>query len=105
MGGNYTIKTVSDLQETMRRLYYEKDIRRGKWKTYAWLIEEIGELSEALRQDDHERLREEIADVIAWLTSLANILGIDLEEAINEKYGGGVCPRCGRTPCQCVEEV
>ena len=42
----------------------------------------------------------EFADVLAWLATLANIAGIDLEAAIRAKYGAG-CPGCGRTPCMC----
>jgi NTP pyrophosphatase (non-canonical NTP hydrolase) len=37
---------------------------------------------------DPANLREEFADVLAWLTTLANISGVDLEEAIREKYLG-----------------
>ncbi|MHC4246747.1 MAG: MazG nucleotide pyrophosphohydrolase domain-containing protein, partial [Planctomycetota bacterium] len=35
---------------------------------------------------DEENLREEFADVLAWLTTLANICEVDLEAAIREKY-------------------
>jgi nuclear GTP-binding protein len=35
---------------------------------------------------DEENLREEFADVLAWLTTLANICDVDLETAIREKY-------------------
>ena len=31
-------------------------------------------------------LEEEFADVLAWLTTLANITGVDLERAITRKY-------------------
>ena len=53
--------------------------------------EEFGELAHALgkfeRGDpDIENLREEFADVLAWLTTLANITDIDLTEALHDKY-------------------
>jgi NTP pyrophosphatase (non-canonical NTP hydrolase) len=38
--------------------------------------------------------------VLAWLATLANIAGVDLEAAIQAKYGGG-CPGCRRSPCVC----
>ena len=38
--------------------------------------------------------------MLAWLATLANIAGVDLEAAIQAKYGAG-CPGCGRTPCAC----
>ncbi len=52
-----------------------------------WFIEEVGELSHALaRQNDPANIREEFADVLAWLCTLANINGVDLEAAVREKY-------------------
>jgi NTP pyrophosphatase (non-canonical NTP hydrolase) len=33
-----------------------------------------------------ENLAEEFADVLAWLATLANITGIDLTQAIHDKY-------------------
>ena len=41
-----------------------------------------------------------LADVLAWLATLANIAGIDLESAVRAKYGGG-CPGCRLSPCVC----
>ena len=37
---------------------------------------------------DAANLREEFADVLAWVTTLANISGVDLEQAVREKYMG-----------------
>ena len=33
------------------------------------------------------------ADVLAWLTTIANVSGVDLSEAVTRKYGSG-CPGC-----------
>ncbi len=74
------------LQRVMRDLYLERDMERGLFRTFAWLVEEIGELAEALQKGDVELAREEIADVIAWTVSIANMLGIDVAEALEEKY-------------------
>jgi NTP pyrophosphatase (non-canonical NTP hydrolase) len=41
----------------------------------------------------------EFGDVLAWLTSLANQLDVDLNEAA-QRYAEG-CPRCTSTPCSC----
>jgi NTP pyrophosphatase (non-canonical NTP hydrolase) len=71
----------------MRAAYYERDSKRGLFKTFAWLIEEVGELAEALIKGSSESIKEELADVIAWTLSVANLVGIDVEEAIKEKYG------------------
>ncbi|MEB3774019.1 MAG: nucleotide pyrophosphohydrolase [Desulfurococcales archaeon] len=78
---------VKCLQEEMAREYLERDRARGLYRTFTWLVEEVGELAEALQSGDRESAREEIADIIAWTVSIANILGIDVEEALRSKYG------------------
>ena len=35
---------------------------------------------------DEENLREEFADVLAWLVTMANVCEVDLEEAVHGKY-------------------
>lgn len=92
---------IGKLQETVRKAFLARDERRGTWGTYAWLVEEVGELSRALRKGDRESLAEEFADVLAWLASLANLCGVDLAKA-TRKYSRG-CPRCGGSPCTCPE--
>jgi len=72
---------------------YEKVDRERRWpKTFAYLIEEVGELATALTSDDRANLEEEFADVIAWLCTLANISDVDLSEAIAKKYLGDKRP-------------
>jgi NTP pyrophosphatase (non-canonical NTP hydrolase) len=76
-------------QRAMRRAYFERDSKRGLYATFTWLVEEVGELAEALLgKRGPEGVREEIADVLAWLLSIANIVGVDVEEAFLEKYRG-----------------
>ena len=82
---------LSCLQEEMKRLYYERDARRGVFATFAWLVEEVGELGEAILKGDKRQIGEEIADVIAWVLSLANILGIDVVKAFKSKYPDVKC--------------
>ena len=82
-------------------MYFEKDTQRGISGTFMWLMEEIGELATALRTgDDPANLEEEFADVVAWLTTIANVAGVDLSAAITKKYGTG-CPGCGLLACIC----
>ena len=85
----------------MKRLYFHRDSERGVKGTYEWLVDELGELGEALKGNDKEATEKEFADVIAWLASLANIMGIDLESATIKKYSGK-CPKCQQSPCQCT---
>jgi NTP pyrophosphatase (non-canonical NTP hydrolase) len=93
---------LSELQHQIERIYLDRDRERGAARTFAWLVEEVGELSRALRGDDLHNLEEEFADVLAWLVSLASIVGVDVQRAASERYGAG-CPKCGSTPCGCPE--
>jgi NTP pyrophosphatase (non-canonical NTP hydrolase) len=68
--------------------------------TFMWFMEEVGELSAALRGGSHQERVYEFADVLAWLATLANIAGVNLDEAMRAKYGAG-CPTCGKAPCIC----
>lgn len=81
-------------------MFGAKDAARGIDGTFMWFLEEVGELAGSLRKGPKEELALEFADVLAWLVTLANIAGVDLDEAIKRKYGTG-CPRCGRAVCEC----
>ena len=90
---------IADFQQTLRDTYLERDSQRGTDATFRWLTEEVGELARAIRDDDHDQLVHEVGDVLAWLTSVANLAGIDMELAA-ARYANG-CPKCGATPCAC----
>lgn len=90
---------ISEFQEQMARLYLERDRDRGVCATLAWIAEELGELSKAVRKGNKAEVRHEAGDLLAWLASLCNQLDVDLEEAA-ERYAGG-CPKCGGVPCRC----
>ena len=78
--------TLQELQKLVSSRYEATDRARGTPKTFLWFIEEVGELATALNGDDPANLREEFADVLAWLCTLANINDVDLTAAIEEKY-------------------
>jgi NTP pyrophosphatase (non-canonical NTP hydrolase) len=92
--------TLSGLQRMILQIYGAKDAARGDAATFLWLTEEFGELATALRAGTQDELAAEMADVLAWLATLANIRGIDLEEAVLRKYGHS-CPGCQAVPCTC----
>lgn len=92
---------IYEFQEMMQRLYFHRDSKRGKEGTYDWLVDEVKELGEALHVGDKVALENEFADVIAWLASLANVVGVDLEKTALVKYNDR-CPKCGHSPCQCT---
>jgi len=84
----------------MRQIYFHRDSERGATGTYKWLLDEVKELEDAIRQQDSNAVMDEFADVLAWLASLANVVGIDLEKAAISKYDGK-CPKCHKSPCRC----
>jgi NTP pyrophosphatase (non-canonical NTP hydrolase) len=92
--------TLAEFQRMILQMYGAKDAARGDAATFLWLTEEFGELATAVRAGDPEELAAEMADVLAWLATLANIRGVDLGAAVVRKYGSG-CPGCQRSPCEC----
>jgi NTP pyrophosphatase (non-canonical NTP hydrolase) len=92
---------IHEFQEMMKQLYFERDSARGVKGTFNWLVDEVAELGEELKGTDKEATEKEFADVIAWLASIANIMGIDLEKAALNKYNHK-CPKCQSLPCQCT---
>jgi NTP pyrophosphatase (non-canonical NTP hydrolase) len=96
--------TLHDLQTRIRTTFGAKDSRRGVEGTFMWFMEEVGELSAALREGTPAERAAEFADVLAWLVTLANTVGVDLDQAMQDKYGVG-CPTCRRDPCGCGQAV
>jgi NTP pyrophosphatase (non-canonical NTP hydrolase) len=91
---------VSAFQGLIRDIYFQRDSRRGLDKTFLWFLEEVGELIRSYRRGEHEKIGSEMADVLAWLVSMANLLDIDLESELLKKYPK-VCPLCSSVPCTC----
>ena len=94
--------TLREFQQLIRNMYHDKDAARGVEGTFMWLTEEIGELATALRSGSPEEKALEFADVLAWLATIANVVDVDLEQAIAKKYGQG-CPGCGQISCTCPD--
>jgi NTP pyrophosphatase (non-canonical NTP hydrolase) len=94
--------SLRDFQQLIRIMYLEKDVARGIDGTFMWLMEEVGELAAALREGTAAEQAAEFADVLAWLSTIANVAGVDLAAAVTAKYGAG-CPGCGRLVCTCAD--
>ncbi len=90
---------LDEFQRLIEATFGERDRARGVPSSVAWLAEEVGELAQSVRKGSHDEQVHEFADVLAWLASLANQLGVSLTEA-SHRYADG-CPRCNTTPCGC----
>ena len=86
-------------QAGIEATFGERDRARGVDGTFRWFVEEVGEVAKALRGGDQAELEHELGDALAWLASVANLVGVDLAKAVS-RYAGD-CPRCGATPCAC----
>ncbi|HUP87288.1 MAG TPA: MazG nucleotide pyrophosphohydrolase domain-containing protein [Acidimicrobiales bacterium] len=87
------------LQQLMEDTYGARDRARGVPASVAWLAEEVGEFAKAARKGTRAEQLEELADVLAWLASIANQLGLSMDEAV-QRYAAG-CPKCAGVPCTC----
>lgn len=94
--------SLADFQQLIREMYLEKDVARGVDGTFMWLMEEVGELAAALREGTPAEQAAEFADVLAWLTTIANVVNVDLSAAVRDKYGSG-CPGCRQLVCICPD--
>ena len=96
--------SIGEFQELMKTLYGDRDVDRGVQGTMLWLVSEVGEFIDAvIKHRSLESMKDEAADVLAWLCSACDVLGIDLEAAATSKYNGK-CPRCDSNPCQCSKK-
>lgn len=71
-----------EVQKIMNDLYGKVDKERGIPATIAWLVEEVGELAQSVRKGTREQQLHELGDVVAWVASLANQLGLSLDDAV-----------------------
>jgi NTP pyrophosphatase (non-canonical NTP hydrolase) len=90
---------LAAVQQLMEATYGTRDRDRGLTAAVAWLAEETGELARAIRKGTAADQLHELGDVLAWLASITNQLGLSLDDAF-ARYADG-CPVCGEIPCRC----
>lgn len=102
--------TLADWSKHMSDVYGERNRRKGIDYVMGRLTNEIGELlSLAMRLPELEGNQEqtlhefslELADVISWIMTSANVLSVDLEQAVARRYKNG-CTSCQAIPCTCA---
>ncbi len=94
---------IRDFQQLIETMYSRRDRQRGAARSFLWFTEEVGELASAIASGNQHNKEEEFADVLAWLTTLANVEGVDLEQAIRKFTEG--CPGCGQMACVCEAKM
>lgn len=89
---NYPL-SIQSFQSLIRDRYYATDSARGAAGTFLLFMEEVGELATALHENRPGKspsskqianMQEEFADVLAWLATLANIMDVDLADALSK---------------------
>jgi NTP pyrophosphatase (non-canonical NTP hydrolase) len=90
---------IAEFQQVIGTTFGARDAARGRPATVAWLAEEVGELAQATRKGSPAQQLHELGDVLAWLASLAEQLGLSLDDAAR-RYAEG-CPTCHASPCAC----
>lgn len=66
------------------------------------LIEESGELGQAISQESPAEIEIELVDMLAHLCGIASILGFNLLDQVLVEYQEG-CTGCGKAPCKCIQ--
>lgn len=94
---------IKEAQDLVRRIYFERDKLRGLDAAVLRTFQELGELSDAIMKAKTQAdIEDELADVFAWVISIANLLEIDLGSALLKKYNKS-CSKCKKMPCECIE--
>ena len=74
------------LQADLAARFAEQDKKSGAGFLALVLMEEVGELAEAIRRGQKDEARAEVADVAFMALALANVLDVDVEAAIRAKF-------------------
>ena len=85
MGGRARASGMG-LQQDLAARFAEGDKKSGATFLALVLMEEVGELAEAIRRGDRDEARKEVADVAFMAHAIANVLDVDLEESIRAKF-------------------
>jgi len=104
------IWSLRQWQQHFNILYGDKNRQKGMENILNRLFKETGELlslqmmipNTSLSLDEIEKeFSFELADTLAWTIALANFFGVDIEQALLERYGRG-CWRCHQSSCICA---
>ena len=77
---------ISKFQKLLAAKVADKDKQMGPSFLMNVLVEEVSELSKAIRKESEKEIGEEIADVLFSVLSIANVFGIEIEPILLQKY-------------------
>ncbi|MBU3934916.1 hypothetical protein KKC00_03080 [Patescibacteria group bacterium] len=92
--------SLSGWQVMFDQIYGRVNRVAGREKSWLHVHEELGELSRAFRLGQKRFLKDELADVFAWLIAFCNHLKINLDAVVYAAYPGK-CDVCGKKQCKC----
>lgn len=101
--------SLREWQQHIKDVYGDRNLQRGIEVILNRLFREVEELRSVSRRvprwtsTAEDILREhadELADGLAWVLSAANVLEVDLEAAVLDRYRS--CTSCAASPCTCT---
>jgi len=97
-------------QQHFNALYGVRNKEKGVENVLNRLFKEVSELSSLQLKvpymncgigEIEKEFALELSDVFAWTIAMANVLGIDLQKAVLDRFGNG-CQQCRQLQCICV---
>jgi NTP pyrophosphatase (non-canonical NTP hydrolase) len=102
--------TTNQWCEHIGHVYGPNNRIRGIAVAHGRLNEELGEVISAQILDGHNQrltltdvrrnISLEFADLFAWIFTIADLSGVDLDKSLTARYPG-YHKRCGKCPCNC----
>ena len=93
-------ESLKEWQATLKRIYGNINRLESRKRLWFHFMEEIGEISKALRHNNRENLEEECADALAWLLPLCTKLEADLDDLTWNNFPWE-CKVCHKQKCEC----
>lgn len=77
---------INVFQSLMNEKFADLDKKMGPLFLFSVLIEEVGELSKSIRDNDAVEIRNELVDIIFIAFCLANVFDVEIESLLQSKY-------------------
>lgn len=93
-------RSLSKQQKLFKEIYGKVNAIMMRQQIWNHFMEELGEMSYELRHKNKQQLKEESADVLAWLIAFCIRIDVDLDEIVWHTYHGE-CNVCAKDVCEC----